>query len=59
MIFLILPAYNEEKDLVPLLERVKQALPAQGLEYCVLLVNDGSTDSTLAVSAELCSQHAH
>jgi len=48
MIYILLPAYNEEKDLPPLLKRVKAALAGQ--EYQVLVVNDGSQDQTLSIA---------
>jgi len=50
MIYILLPAYNEEKDLPPLLHRVQIAF--EGIEYHVLLVNDGSKDQTLEVARE-------
>lgn len=50
MIYLVLPAYNEEKDLGTLLERVQSAMTEQGLDYRVLVVNDGSQDGTLALA---------
>ncbi len=52
MIYIVLPAYNEEKDLGTLLERVQNAMESQGLAYRVLVVNDGSQDGTLALAAE-------
>ena len=48
MVTVILPAYNEEEALPLLLERVKQSLEEAGLEYRVLVVNDGSQDGTAA-----------
>src|SRR5690606_17084840 len=41
---LVIPVMNEEDNIKPLLEAVKAAL--SGLEYEVILVDDGSTDST-------------
>jgi dolichol-phosphate mannosyltransferase len=50
MLYLVLPAYNEERDIAALLTRVQEFMPELKLEYKVLVVNDGSTDNTLAVA---------
>ncbi|MDF9795706.1 glycosyltransferase involved in cell wall biosynthesis [Catalinimonas alkaloidigena] len=42
---LVITLYNEEDNVQPLLKRIEDAL--QGLEYEVLLVDDGSTDRTV------------
>lgn len=47
--FLLLPAYNEEKALPSLLDRLK------GLELKLIVVDDGSTDRTAEVAARHCS----
>ncbi len=48
----VLPAYNEARDLRILLFRIAEALSAAKLEYQILLVDDGSTDETVAVAKE-------
>ena len=48
MVTVILPAYNEEEALPLLLERVQESMEEAGLEYRVLVVNDGSSDGTAA-----------
>jgi dolichol-phosphate mannosyltransferase len=53
MMYLVLPAYNEEKDLGTLLERVCAAMSAQQIDYRVLLVNDGSQDGTVALAQKM------
>lgn len=54
MIFVILPAYNEEDGIAELLTdialTVDDFLPA--LEVCVVVVNDGSSDRTLDISRQ-------
>lgn len=52
MIYIVLPAYNEEETLPPLLRRIKGYLEESGLDYNVIAVNDGSTDNTLGVLQE-------
>jgi dolichol-phosphate mannosyltransferase len=49
MIYIVLPAYNEEKTLPPLLARIRDYLEEAGLNYSVIAVDDGSQDGTLEV----------
>jgi dolichyl-phosphate beta-glucosyltransferase len=51
----IVPAYNEELRLPATLAGLKQPLDEWGLDYQVLVVDDGSTDRT----AELTDQYDH
>ncbi len=56
---IIIPAYNEELALPKTLEEFKIHLPAilQHLsELCILVVNDGSLDSTASVASRFSSQ---
>jgi len=48
MIYFLLPAYNEEKNIVEVLRNIKENFSDD--EYCVVLVNDGSTDKTEEVA---------
>jgi len=43
---LVIPAYNEQENIPVLLERVGAALAQAGKSFEVLIVDDGSTDST-------------
>jgi dolichol-phosphate mannosyltransferase len=47
---LVLPAYNEEKSLPALLDRVKETFAASNCECSVLVVDDGSKDGTVQVA---------
>lgn len=49
MITVILPAYNEELALPPLLDRLAGVRARSGLDLHVLVVDDGSQDATAAV----------
>jgi len=49
MIHILLPAYNEERSITLLLDRIKQALKNFTGNYVVLVVDDGSTDTTKKV----------
>ena len=44
MIWIMLPAFNEETDLPKLLEKFEKNLA--NLEYRLVVINDGSTDRT-------------
>jgi dolichol-phosphate mannosyltransferase len=49
----VIPLYNEEENIRELYRRVTASLQALGLEYEIVLVNDGSRDSTPALMDEL------
>lgn len=53
MVFIVIPAYNEDKNLSCLMHRIDDALHEAGLQYKVLAVNDGSTDGTGSVLSDL------
>ena len=46
MLYIVLPAYNEEESIGPLFEAVMRSMGMLKIEYKVVLVNDGSTDKT-------------
>ena len=43
---IVVPIYNEEDNVQPLCEAIREALKDSGLDYEALLVDDGSTDAT-------------
>jgi dolichol-phosphate mannosyltransferase len=49
-IWIVLPAYNEARDLPPLLERIDEANEEAQLHFEILIVDDGSTDETSEVA---------
>jgi len=49
-IFVVLPAYNEEENLGPLLDGIAQTMAEEGFSYQVILVDDGSQDGTVALA---------
>ncbi|MGE5508704.1 MAG: glycosyltransferase family 2 protein [Chitinophagales bacterium] len=53
MISFVLPAYNEEANLPPLLEKIAAVMAESGRLYRVVAVNDGSRDRTPQVLSEL------
>jgi glycosyltransferase involved in cell wall biosynthesis len=48
MLSIVVPVYNEQENVLPLYERVCAALKGLQRDYEVIVVNDGSTDSTEA-----------
>ena len=46
MVIVTLPAYNEARTLPTLLERIRESMEENRIEYRVIVVNDGSTDGT-------------
>lgn len=46
MIYVIMPAFNEEEGLEKLLHRIKVVMEYEKYEYKILVVNDGSIDRT-------------
>lgn len=50
---LVAPVYNEEDNLVPLYEKVVEALEPEGLSFELILVDDGSQDRSLQRLREL------
>lgn len=53
----VIPVYNSESSLGPLIERLGKVLPAAAPQYEVILVNDGSQDSSWEVVKQLAAQH--
>ena len=45
-ISVIVPVYNSEKTITMLFDRLHEVLPGLAAEYELLLVNDGSSDSS-------------
>jgi dolichol-phosphate mannosyltransferase len=48
-IYILLPVYNEELAIEPLLKRIRKGMESRGFLYEVIVYNDGSTDHTLDV----------
>ena len=55
---LIVPVYNEEENLGPLVDEIRKAMEQQPRSWELLLVDDGSTDGSLAAARNLAHKHA-
>jgi dolichol-phosphate mannosyltransferase len=51
-VFVVLPAYNEQDALPPLLAAIQAALDPAGIDYRVIVVDDGSRDGTAQVARD-------
>ncbi len=56
MISLVIPVYNEEENLLRLKERLIPTMKAMGRPFEVILVDDGSRDSSLAILKEFAEE---
>jgi glycosyltransferase involved in cell wall biosynthesis len=56
MISIVIPIFNEEKNLPILADKLTTALGAIGQEYEVIFINDGSTDGTMARIRQACTR---
>lgn len=54
---IIIPAYNEEKNLIPSINQAIEAADSQLDRYELILVNDGSADKTGQIMDELASKN--
>ncbi len=56
---IIIPLFNEEESLPELIERIGKVMTEQNLSYEVLMVDDGSTDSSWSVIEKLAAEDSH
>lgn len=52
-ISLVIPLYNEDESVIPLSHEIRKALSRINIDYEVILVDDGSTDSSLQKLKEI------
>src|SRR5436190_1785277 len=53
----VIPVYNSEGSLRPLIERLEPVLRRVAAEFEVILINDGSRDGSWRVVEELAARH--
>lgn len=56
---IIIPAYNEEKRLLHTLDKIRAYLSGQVFSYEIIVVDDGSTDSTLQIAKNFSHSDKH
>lgn len=57
MLYVVIPAYNEEANLTPLIEGVAKMAISGGLPYTAIVVDDGSTDRTSQIIKGLAKKY--
>jgi SAM-dependent methyltransferase len=57
LLSILVPLYNEEEFIAPLLERVLAAPLPAGLERDIVVVDDGSTDGSIEVVEAMAARH--
>lgn len=57
MIYILLPAYNEEDAISPLVEKISAVMTAVDAHYQIVVVNDGSADDTASRLEVLARAH--
>jgi polyisoprenyl-phosphate glycosyltransferase len=55
----VLPCYNEQDHVLAEIERISKTMDASGYSYELLVIDDKSTDNTLAVLREAMPQYPH
>jgi glycosyltransferase involved in cell wall biosynthesis len=53
----VIPFHNEQDNLVPLMEELLPVLEGTGRTHEIILVDDGSTDNSLAIAIRLVREH--
>lgn len=53
MISVVVPAYDEEKNILPVFNELRKVMDSLGEEYEIIFVDDGSTDNTRAEMEKL------
>lgn len=57
MIYVLLPAYNEEDAIEPLAAKIDRTMRSRGWDYRIVVVNDGSRDRTPEILATVSAQY--
>lgn len=55
-VVVVLPAYNEAENIPPLLESIDQTMYSAGMQYQLIVVDDGSDDDTASIAESYSQQ---
>lgn len=58
-ITILVPAYNEEKNLTDVIRQLERFIPAYTPDYEILIIDDGSTDTTGMVADTMAAKNRH
>ncbi len=58
-ISIVVPAFNEEENIVPLAETLTEMIEREGLDAEIVLVDDGSKDGTWERALEMANRYGH
>jgi glycosyltransferase involved in cell wall biosynthesis len=56
---IVIPVYNEEENVEPLIQEINAALRPLGMRYEIVVVDDGSQDNTFAALVQLYQSQPH
>jgi glycosyltransferase involved in cell wall biosynthesis len=56
---IVIPLFNEQDSLIELTESIHSIILSQGLEYEIILIDDGSTDKSWSIIKNICSKHSN
>jgi len=55
----IIPLFNEQDSLTELTESIQSIVLNQGLDYEIILIDDGSTDKSWSIITNICSKYSN
>ena len=56
---IVIPLFNEQDSLIELTESIHSIILSQGLEYEIILIDDGSTDKSWSIIKNICSKYSN
>lgn len=56
-ISIVIPVWNEEKNIIPLVKRIHTSLKKAKITYELIFIDDNSTDNTLKILKKICKKY--
>jgi len=56
---IVIPLFNEQDSLTELTESIQSIVLNQGLDYEIILIDDGSTDKSWSIITNICSKYSN